>query len=154
MSSMKTVMNTAQKSLDQVTGNRQFCYVEVHTYFRTATQPETYHLRKMNSGPLPLDVCHIVVRDEGFQKIFEGDLGPVPPGKDWLVQNVTSIVLPRPGKYHIEIFTRNDRFVENLSFDPGGSQKVEVRNLHGKVLGTLIVGPSGNTWTENGLSPE
>jgi len=107
---------------------------------------------KMNSGPLPLDVCHVLIHENfqiksatdaerAFQVLFDEQLGPLPPGKIAGKSGTqgfgTNIVVPE-GSYYIQINTRNDRFYETLTIHPNvpgkGLETIEVRNEQWKVV--------------------
>jgi hypothetical protein len=109
-------------------------------------------LGKMNSGPLPLDVCHVIVREDipiksvqdaqrAMSAIADKQLGPLPPGKikgHSGTQGFGSNIVVPVGSYYIQINTRNDYFYETLKMHPlipgKGWETIEVRDKDGKVV--------------------
>jgi hypothetical protein len=103
------------------------------------------------NGPLPLDVCHVLIHDNSpvrsaadalrnMQSLFDAQLGPLPPGevkgKSGTEGFGTNMAVPE-GSYYIQINTRNDRFYETLTIHPNVPGKaletIEVRNERGKL---------------------
>jgi len=96
-----------------------------------------FEVAKMNSGPLPLDICHVLVQrnlpiksqEDAFramQVIVDRQLGPLPPGKD--KGFATDIFLPE-GSYYLQINTRNNRFYETLTMHTNPIlEEIEVRD--------------------------
>ena len=124
MHSASHIAATAKQSLDQITGNHQFCYLSL---LRLGTGQIGFWVR--NSGTLPLERCYVVIFDnptptpktpEEREKLFiplvAREVGPVSPGPNQMTG--TAIVLPCC-PYKISIFTRNDRFLETLTVNPG-----------------------------------
>jgi hypothetical protein len=140
------ITETTNKSLDQLTGGGQFCYLMAIEPVRLNDGRLAFQLAKMNSGPLPLDVCHVLIHEDFPPKsaadaarlmnvIVDRQLGPLPPGKVSGTQGTlgfsTDIILPE-GSYYIQINTRNNRFYENLAIHPNvkdkGLEDIEVRD--------------------------
>ncbi|MGC2363484.1 MAG: hypothetical protein WA555_00575 [Candidatus Sulfotelmatobacter sp.] len=148
MSSMKRLVGTANKSLAQVTGNGQFCYLTPTGMPVSVGNKTMFRLAKMNSGSLPLEVCHILVHENlqikseadaerAFQVLYDRQLGPLPPGKIAGVQGLlgfaTDIIVPE-GSYYIQINTRNDRFYETLTVGKAVGKRLEILNARGKIV--------------------
>jgi hypothetical protein len=123
MHSASYIALTAKQSLDQITGNHQFCYLSSE---RLGNGQIGFLV--MNSGPLPLERCYVVIfdnpssipktpeeREKLFVPLVARELGPVLPGPNQMMG--TAIVLPCCS-YRISIFTRNDRFLETLTVNP------------------------------------
>jgi hypothetical protein len=143
---------TAKKSLDQITGNGQFCYLMATLPVGSQNGKAYFQLAKMNSGSLPLDVCHVLIHDNSpihsgadaqraIAVMVDEQLGPLPPGKTAGKSGTqgfgTNIVLPE-GSYYIQINTRNDRFYETLTIHPNvpgkGLESIEVRDDQWKIV--------------------
>jgi hypothetical protein len=146
------IARTANKSLAQVTGNGQFCYLMATIPVGQPNSPMQWQLAKLNSGPLPLDVCHVMIHENiqvksaedaerAIRVIADTQLGPLPPGKikghSGTQGFTTDIVVPE-GSYYIQINTRNDYFYETLTIHPHvpgkGLETIEVRNQDWKVV--------------------
>ncbi len=152
MSTMEGLISTGNKSLAQETGNGQFCYLTAFPAAGTAKSRVVFHLMKMNSGPLPLDVCHVLIHDNApirsaadaqraFEILYDQQLGPLPPGKiagRSGTEGFGTNMAVQEGSYYIQINTRNDRFYETLTIHPNipgkGLETIEVRDQKWKVV--------------------
>jgi hypothetical protein len=158
MTSMKGLINTANRSLTQVTGNHQFCYLMamLPLGLKDNQGQPLFPLLKMNSGSLPLDVCHVAIQKispltpgedlarqaaENMRVLADQQLGPLPPGKVSGRSGTrgfgTNIVVLE-GSYYIHINTRNDWSYETLTIHPNvpgkGLESIEVRNDQWKIV--------------------
>jgi hypothetical protein len=105
-------------ALKEITGNGQYCYLMALPAGQGLAQ-----LMVMNSGPLPLERCFVIVHgnfpvksaqdaESRMRPLDLRELGPVARGKDQGI--TTDNVLPATS-YYIQIITRNDRFYETLT---------------------------------------
>ncbi len=145
----------SSNALQQITGGGQYCYL-----VGLPIGPGLIALGVVNSGPLPLDRCSVVVRHkeapsahslEEAVKTFEPPLltrefGPLPPGetihpsRGFTLRFSTAVVEPLYDSYKVEIHTRNEDFTESLTVPPevvAGQNKdkferIEIRDTKGK----------------------
>jgi hypothetical protein len=147
----KHALESSVTALHQITGGGQFCYL-MALPAGSANGRTVFGLAVMNSGPLPLDVCRVLIHDNSpiksaadaernFQVIVDRELGPLPPGTTQGQKGtqgfVTDIIVPE-GSYYIQINTRNDRFYETLTIHPNvpgkGLESIEVRDQQWKIV--------------------
>ncbi|HXM98334.1 MAG TPA: hypothetical protein VN982_07665 [Candidatus Dormibacteraeota bacterium] len=140
------IANVSNSALGQITGGDQYCYLEALFGGGGSAQ-----LAVMNSGPLPLQRCHIVLSeikttppvtpqdwDNLMRPLVIRELGPLSPGKKGVM---TDIVLGG-GTYYVQIQTRNAEFYEFLVIHgdfPNPQKKeglatVEVRDSQWKLV--------------------
>src|SRR5712692_1429150 len=144
----------SSNTLQQITGGGQFCYL-----MGFSAGPELIGLGAVNSGPLPLERCDVVVTKntakptpkslEESLKTLEPPLlskeyGPVPPGvtihptKGFSLEISGAVVVPRFDSYKIDIHTRNGHFTETLTLSPNefigdsGSERIKIIDSRGK----------------------
>jgi len=141
----EAIAKTAKQSLDQITGGGQFCYLRVEEKVQGG-----YLLMPMNSGPIPLAQCYVAIHPNpgpgalgypqaNFQIILARELGPLPPGPSRSLIKVP-IVVPA-GPYFIDIFTRNQMFVEFLTINsdyPKNGKPLETIEVRGGKAGKLL----------------
>jgi len=138
-------LKLSSKALQQITGGGQYCYLEAEP-----VGSGRIGFFVWNSGPLPLERCFVVIRENltpksaqdavrQFQPIMVKELGPIAPGKNRGMG--TDIVLPA-SSYYIQIHTRNDRFYETLTVHtdyPNGKkgegfQSIKIRDDKGRLV--------------------
>lgn len=153
MNSSQRIESTTEETLKQETGNHQFCMLKPGAPLgRNADGKEVFRMEVVNWGTLPLNYCNVFILDASpvkpdetygdamkrFQGLGGGQLGPLPPGrfvgKPYETDaKVTNILLPE-GAYLIDIHTRNDRFTEDLNFDPIQQMRIKVSDDNGKII--------------------
>jgi cell division protein FtsB len=126
MNLSKNALTLSGSALKQITGGGQFCYISSGGIPAGISNGRTlFQLFVFNSGPIPLDACHVYVSTYSPPNLptIVGDwpLGPVAPGKGGFI---TPIILPE-GEYHIRINTRNDLFYEVLNIHPNDKKSRE-----------------------------
>lgn len=152
----------SSNTLQQITGGGQFCYL-----VGFSAGPELIGLGAVNSGPLPLERCNVVVTNNvpakptpkslqeslktADRSLLSKEFGPLPPGvtihppKGFSLEMSGAVVVPRVDSYKIDIHTRDGHFIETLTLSPNefigdsGSETIKITDSTGKqvYLGTF-----------------
>jgi hypothetical protein len=139
----RNAVTLSTKAVREITGGGQYCYL-----MAIPSAPGTAAIIVMNSGPLPLERCLVIIHrsvpfkpsvqnpktpeefeklqqemksqfDLTFRPIVAKELGPVAPGKKPGEGEGLLTDISLPfGSYYIQIITRNDRFYETLEIHP------------------------------------
>ena len=126
MNASKRNLDLTRYSLNQITGDDQFCYLMPVTEVPDRNQ---WRMAVITSGKFPLLFCHVIIHrhfnaEESLRlmKTPEGQatvmsavekwFGPISPGKHGFS---TDVFLDADKSYDIEIYTWNAQFSESLS---------------------------------------